>query len=239
MVPICSEWWLLHGFSFQPFSYSGCSSHHYFMLQLTLIIFFSDIHSVCFIPFVCFQKNLRLLSLLFLSSPSLTPFTWCSLFCHIKQNLVFLSRVFYSFPTVPFLISCKDFVSYLCSVHEDLIAYYFFQTSFNAFFHIVLSCVDFLWGAICTLWSSLNYLSKLWWQQLPLNGLLYIDTNACYTELPLSHLCFTLSPPLFYVCLLSLVLCWNYSEIIRPLGHELLFLCSIADTIQVLIQSTT
>lgn len=129
MVPICSEWWLLYGFSFQPFSYSGCQSHHYFMLQLTLIMFFLTF-TVCFIPFVFFQKKTqRLLSLLFLTLPSLTLFTWWSFFCHSKQNLVFLSFTPFWF-RVPFLISCKDFVSYLCSILEGLIAHYFFQTSF-------------------------------------------------------------------------------------------------------------
>lgn len=133
-MPICSEWWLLFGFSFQPFSYSGCPSHHYFMLQLTLIIFFLTF-TVYVLSLVFFQKKLQRY---FLSKVTFSPLLGITLSYPVYLVFLFLPHQTKScFPflgfffsplqlRVPFLITCKYFGSYLCSVHEDLNAHYFF-----------------------------------------------------------------------------------------------------------------
>lgn len=109
-MPICSEWWLLYGFSFQPFSYSSCPSHHYFMLQLTLIIFFLTFTVYVLSLLYYFRKKLKDYFLSSSCHRTLLSCTWCSFFATSNKILFSFPGFFTPFQLrVQFLINCKDF----------------------------------------------------------------------------------------------------------------------------------
>lgn len=183
------------------------------MLQLTLIVFFLTFTEYFLPLFYSFRKIRRLL---FLCPSWHHPFLFCSLdvpfLPHQTKPWLNFQGFFTPFwLSVPFLISCKDFDSYLCSVHEEWIAHYFFQTSFlmpSSILCLVMWIFNeeqfvphCLLSITLQIYDDSNYLWLGYW---------YIDTNACHTKLPLSYLCCTPPPPFFCVCLLSLVLYWNY-----------------------------
>lgn len=166
-----------------------------------------DLHYLCLQNYIATLDNLHYYLLLRWLCCSLE----CSFFATSTKTLFSFPGLFSPFwLSVPFLISCKDFDSYLCSVHEALIVHYFFQTSFLMPSSILCLVMWIFNEEQFVPHCLLSITFQKYDSNYPWLGYWYIDTNACHTKLPLSHLCCTPLPPFFCVCLLSLVLYWNY-----------------------------
>ena len=167
-----------------------------------------------------------------LASISLILFSCFPFFATSNKTLCSFPRLIIPFwLSVPFLISCKDFDSYLCSIREDLIAHYFLQTSF-LMSSSILCLVMWIFNEKqfvphCLLSITLqkyddsNY---LWLGYLYILILMPVTQNYhCLIYVVLLHPPFSVST----YCLLFCI------EIIRPLGHETLFTCGVPHTVQV------